>query len=129
MCVFQRACDEDIHDIPTRTVRQRAQVNVEFEVDEHGVVNNPRIVDMNLKDYYANLSLAMVKNFRYDPLFVDGSVSVPNVQHSFRYSESAKSNGSYKVHMDDENRVLASKWTINENYLPNPYITYVNPIP
>lgn len=78
------------------------EVIVEFDVDKHGVVNNPRIVDSNLKDYYADLSLAMVNNFRYDPLFVDGkSVAVPNVRHSFWYSQSTKNDDSYRVHLDD----------------------------
>ena len=78
------------------------QVIVEFDVDERGIVHDPKIVDLNPKEYYADLSLAMVKNFRYDPLIVDGkSVAVPKVRHSFLYYQNNKINGSCRIHMDD----------------------------
>ena len=32
---------------------------VEFDVDERGSVNNPKILNSNLKEYYGNISLAM----------------------------------------------------------------------
>lgn len=39
------------------------QLIVEFDVDEQGIVNNPKIVDSHPTEYYAELSLAMVKTF------------------------------------------------------------------
>ena len=78
------------------------QVIVEFDVDERGIVNNPKIIDSTANEHYAYLSLAMVKDFRYDPLKVDGkNVAVPKVRHSFNYGQNNKINSSYRIHLDD----------------------------
>lgn len=75
---------------------------VEFDVEEQGFVNSPKIVDSSLTEYYGDLSLALIKNFRYDPLIIDGeSVAVPRVRHSFFYFEDNDINGSYRIHLID----------------------------
>lgn len=43
-----------------------------FNVEEQGFVNRPKIEDSNLKQYYSDLSLVLMKNSRYYRLIIAG---------------------------------------------------------
>ena len=91
-------------DLPLYSINAEAygQVFVEFDVDEHGMVENSKIVDSSPKDFYTNLSLAVVNEFRYKPMMVKGKyVGVSNVRHRLLYSPEVEPNSSYRVHLDE----------------------------
>lgn len=59
---------------------------VEYDVNEQGIVVNPRVVRNEGHDDFEEASLAAAREFRYAPRFVDGEpVVVRGVQNKFTY--------------------------------------------